>query len=176
MCEIKKQLVSFFDEPGDGSHIDILISHFKKYNMNIPSDFIDFYRASNGYKIYDHNYEFSFNAPEDFISQDTIKFNRFCMVEWLIEEYERSNDDFFPKAMISFIDMPIGIIVISCREDSFGNVFYCETDLHPEQFIHPDYSDDIMPSFDYPNKPLPAAMFKVADSFTEFLNLLELTE
>lgn len=124
----------------------------------------------------DDDYDLSFKAPEKFISKDFVIFSGFSRVEWIIKEYERFNDDFFPNNMISFTSLSIGAIVISCREDSFGNVFFCETDLHPEQFEHPEHSDYIMRDFDYPNKPLPAAMFKVADSFTEFLNLLEIKE
>lgn len=176
MCDIKDKMVGIDSEEESHDHLEVLLDFFKSEGMSIPDDFIQFYKSSDGYIIKDYEYSFYFKAPDEFLSKEEFDFKVFISVQTMIEDYSRDNDDFFPRGMINFIDAPIGKVVISCREDSFGNLFYCETDLLPEQFEHPQHSDYIMRDFDYPNKPLPAAMFKVADSFTEFLNLLEVKE
>ena len=173
MTELSKW---FTHDGNDNVTAKDLIKHFRSENLEVPKDAVAFYEKYNGVSISDFDYAFFLDVPKDFETKEELFFYGFLDVESIINDDKEFRNYSYPKNMILLTDTQPGYIILSLDPLSHGQVLFCESDVVDEQMEGYSTVACVLEDFDYPNKPLPKIMFKIADSFTEFLEKIEVKE
>ena len=152
-----------------------LSDYFSGRLHSFPNDLASLYELGDGLKISDDDFEFVFPLKEVFGQRGELRFSFVLPIESILQNFDLREGVAFPKGTIPFVDIELGEIVVSCREDSFGEVFFCEGDPLPEQMPEESFEDS-MNKFNPDQNSYPNTILKLANSIEEFINLVTLDE
>ncbi|CZF81424.1 hypothetical protein GCE9029_02601 [Grimontia celer] len=161
----------FYEEPST-REIDEFLD---KYPFSIPQEFYDFYRKYNGFKLINQDLMFVYRFDAPFGTREKLEFEMFLPSDTLFLNYDTRAGVSFPIGMVPFVDVQEGEIVISLREDSFGKIYFCESNPTISKMSEDTFEAEIA-KFKPSENQFPGTMKELADSFTELVKILELEE
>lgn len=165
-----------YAKPETNKAPDTLFDEFcKSHKCKIPKDFNEFYRQSNGVCIEDEDFEFVFEFEEPFWNRKELRFVRLLEADDIFYGFREGEGVTFPVGTLPFVDIELANICISCREDSFGQIFFVEKDPTSEQ-MKENASEEAITNFAPSHRKLPDIMCKLADTFEEFVAKLKVEE
>ena len=150
-------------------------SFIKDRGIKIPDSFSSLYSKNNGIKIKDDDYEFVLTLKEGFGHREELRFEGIYSAEDIFLNFNDREGVSFPKGTIPFICIEQAEICISVRDDSFGQVFFCELDPTQDQLLEDSFESALL-KFDPSNGQLPRIVLKLADSLENFLEMITIEE
>ena len=171
--------MNILEEYGKGYYEEVstkeIDEFLDKYSLESPKEFYKFYSQYNGFKLLDQDLQLVYRFDEPFGVRDQLEFDSFLPTDTLFINYESNAGVAFPKGTIPFIDPQEGEIVISLRKDSFGKIYFCESNPTNDQMPE-DAFETVMAKFSPMENQLPGTVKELAGSFNEFINLLKIEE
>jgi hypothetical protein len=158
---------------GEAREIELLDAHLAELYSKSPVPFCKFYSNSNGWKLDDSDSQLTYKLSRKFGTRESLSFDFMLSIADIFDEYSSREGVSFPEGTIPFIDVEEGEIVISVREDSFGKVYFCESNPTNEQMPE-DSFEDSMSKFDPSKNILPGIVMELEDSFENFIDSLVL--
>jgi len=143
--------------------------------IKVPDAFISLYRKNNGIKIANDDYDFTLTLKERFGHRDDLRFEGIYSAEDIFLNFNDREGVSFPEGTIPFVCIEQGEICISVRNDSFGQVFFCESDPILDQLPEDSY-ESALKKFDPLNGLLPGIVLKLSDSLDSFLERITIEE
>mgnify|MGYP000323578456 CR=1 FL=1 len=160
---------------GAMEEISLLDTFLSEQLMKAPDSFYKFYSSSNGWKLADGDLQLTFRLKKNFGTRDSLSFDLLYSLEDIFLDYSSREGVSFPEGTIPFIDAQEGEIVISFRSDSFGKIYFCESNPTDEQMPENSF-ENAMRKFAPSRKQLPGIVVELADSFETFIGSLILEE
>jgi hypothetical protein len=171
--EIEKYGIGWSDEAA----LPIFNSYSAKHNVELPESFLQFYSRFNGFKIKDIDFEFAFDLKEKFWHRSLLTFHGFLSATDIISNLAYNEGVTYPVGTVPFIDIELANICVSLRKDSFGAIYFCETDPLPEQVDNnAESTEEELKNFDPSKGKLSKLVLKLADNFEEFMSQLRAEE
>lgn len=150
-------------------------SYCKQRGNKIPESFMNFYEKNNGININDDDFEFVVDLEKAFGQREELSFQGVYSAEDIFLNFSDREGVSFPEGTLPFACIEEGEICISIRNDSFGQIFFCELNPMPDQIPEEDF-EKALKKFNPSCGELPGIVLKIADSFEEFLLKVKIAE
>ncbi len=147
----------------------------KDNSLKSPGDFYEFYRQYNGWKISNPDLQLVYEFSKPFGERDKLDISCLLPVDTLFFNYSQRAGVAIPEGTIPFIEAQEGEILISFRHDSFGKIYFCEENPTLAQVPENEFESEIA-KFDPSTGQIPGMLKCIANSFTEFVNMLVIRE